>query len=140
MKNLYEVFDEFEESKTEQERIDVIGRNLSQHLVEALQYAYHPSYVWKYKELPKEYKIPDAPPGMAFSNIGKELKKMYLFRDGDPAAERLTDRRRLEILLQMLESLEPREMEVIVGIFKKDLGVKGLNYKFIKKVFPNLLP
>jgi len=42
--------------------------------------------------------------------------------------------------LQILESLEPREAEVIIGIFQKDLGVKGLDYKFIKEAFPELLP
>jgi hypothetical protein len=40
----------------------------------------------------------------------------------------------------MLESMERREAEVIMGIFKKDLGVRGLDYKFVKEAFPNLLP
>jgi hypothetical protein len=40
----------------------------------------------------------------------------------------------------MLESLEPREAEVVIGIFKKDQGVKGLNYKFVKDCFPDMLP
>jgi hypothetical protein len=39
-----------------------------------------------------------------------------------------------------LESIEPREAEVVIGIFKKDQGVKGLDYKFVKEAFPNLLP
>jgi hypothetical protein len=40
----------------------------------------------------------------------------------------------------MLESIEPREAEVILGIFQKDLGVKGLDYKFVKEAFPDMLP
>jgi predicted Zn-dependent protease len=63
-----------------------------------------------------------------------------MFREGDPTAESLTPRRREELLLQLLESIEPREAEVILGIFQKDLGVKGLDYKFVKEAFPNLLP
>ena len=63
-----------------------------------------------------------------------------MFEKGNPAAERLTPRKRIEILTQILEGLEPREAEVIIGIFNKDLGVKGLNYKFIKEAFPTLLP
>jgi len=27
-----------------------------------------------------------------------------------------------------------------LGIFQKDLGVKGLDYKFVKEAFPNMLP
>jgi hypothetical protein len=39
-----------------------------------------------------------------------------------------------------LESIEPREAEVVVGIFQKNQGVKGLTYKFVKEAFPKLLP
>ena len=140
MKNLYEVFDEFEEVKTKEERMKVIERNLSQHLVDTLQYAFHPDFEWKFKKLPKDYKVPDIPPGMGYTNLSHQLRKFYLFRTGDPRSEQLTDKRREELLIQMLESLEPREVEVIIGIFRKDLGVKGLTYSFVKEAFPNLLP
>jgi predicted Zn-dependent protease len=63
-----------------------------------------------------------------------------MFREGDPTAEKLTEERRQQLLIQMLESIEPREVEVILGIFQKDLGVKGLDYKFVKEAFPKLLP
>ena len=39
----------------------------------------------------------------------------------------------------LLESLEPREADVVIGIFKKDLGVKGLTYKFIHDNIPDVL-
>jgi hypothetical protein len=40
----------------------------------------------------------------------------------------------------LIESIEPREAEVVGGILRKDLGVKGLTYKFVKEAFPDLLP
>ena len=40
----------------------------------------------------------------------------------------------------MLESLEPREADVIIGIFKKDLGVKGLTYKFVRDNTQGVVP
>jgi hypothetical protein len=141
MKNIYEVFDEFEEAKNKKERMDVIGRNLSPTLVKILELAYHPQYQWKVKELPENYKIPnDILPGITFDNLNSQLRRLYLFRVGDRTAESLNEKRRTEILIQMLESIEPREAEVILGIFQKDLGVKGLDYKFVKEAFPNLLP
>jgi hypothetical protein len=63
-----------------------------------------------------------------------------LFRKGDPSAEKLSNQKRKQLLLQLIESLEPREAEVVIGILSKDLGVKGLTYKFIKEAFPKLLP
>ena len=72
MKNIYEVFDEFEEAKNKKERMDVIGRNLSPTLVKIFELAYHPQYQWKVKELPENYKIPnDILPGITFDKIGR---------------------------------------------------------------------
>lgn len=141
MKPLYEVFDEFEKAKNKKERMDVIGRNLSKVLVDVLQLTYHPGFEWKIKELPEDYKIPtDMLPGITHDTLNAQLRRLYMFRVGDPTAEQLTDKRRNELLVQILESIEPREAEVILGIFQKDLGVKGLDYKFVKEAFPHLLP
>ena len=60
-----------------------------------------------------------------------------LFRS---TAEQLTPKRRTELLFQLLNSLEPREAEIIMGIFQKDQHVKGLDYKFVKEAFPQMLP
>lgn len=141
MKNIYEVFDEFELAESKKERMAVIERNLSKTLVQVFELAYHPNYEWLITEMPDNYKIPsDVLPGITSAQLSNQIRKMYMFRKGDQMAEKLTPEKRNELLLQILESLEPREAEVIIGIFQKDLGVKGLNYKFIKEAFPQLLP
>ena len=141
MKNIYEVFDDFEEATTKKDRMDVIGKNLSQTLVDVLQMTFHPDYQWMIKEMPDNYKIPtDVLPGMTANSLISQLRKLYLFRQGDKTAESLTPQKRNSLLLQILESLEPRDAEIIIGIFQKDQGVKGLNYKFVKEAFPNLIP
>lgn len=141
MKNIYEVFDEFEAAKTKKERMTVIEKNLTKTLVQVLELTYHPNYEWLVNEMPDNYKIPtDILPGLSPQTLSTQLRKLYLFRKGEPTAEKLTPQKRKELLLQLLESIEPREAEVIIGIFNKDLGVKGLDYKFVKEAFPNLLP
>lgn len=141
MKNLYEVFDDFENAKSKKDKMGVIQQNLSQTLVKVLELTFHPQIEWNVKELPDNYKIPtDMLPGLTYDSLNAQLRRLYMFRVGDPTAESLTPRRREELLLQILESIEPREAEVILGIFQKDLGVKGLDYKFVKEAFPNLLP
>jgi hypothetical protein len=37
-----------------------------------------------------------------------------------------------------LESLEPREADVVIGIFRKDLGIKGLTAKFLHDNIPEI--
>ena len=128
MKNIYEILDEFEEATSKKEKMSVIERNLSKTLVQVLELTYHPQYEWLIKEMPEDYMIPnDVLPGISLAQLSTEIRKLYMFRKGDAMAEKLTPQKRNELLIQLLESLEPREAEVIIGIFQKDLGVKGLN-------------
>ena len=141
MKNLYEVFDEFEEAKSKKDRMNIIEKNLSKVLVDVFELTYHPKCEWLLNEIPDGYKIAqDNIPGLSGNQLSTELRRMYLFQKGNPAAEQLTPQKRNELLLQLLERLEPREAEVVMGILNKDLGVRGLDYKFIKEAFPTLLP
>ena len=140
MKNIYEVFDDFELAKNKQDKMKVIEKNLTQVLVDVLKYTYDPRYEWYFTEVPDNYKIAQIPAGMGYAKITTELRKIYMFQKGHPTADALTQKRRVELLLQILENLEPREAEVIIGIFNKDQGVKGLDAKFVKEAFPNLIP
>ena len=97
MKALYEVFDEFEKATTKQERMNVIGGNLSQTLVDVLKMTFHPEFKWKIKELPENYRIPDdVLPGLTYDSLNSQLRRLYLFQEGHPTAEQLTDKRRNE--------------------------------------------
>lgn len=139
-KNVYEVLDEFTAAGSKQEKLEVLKKNWTPMLVNVLQLAYHPDVKWLIKDRPAKYKTPDTLPGVSFSNLNIELRRMYLFREGDPGAEKLTPEKREELLMIMLESLEPREAEVVLGILKKDLGVKGLTYKFIRDNTHGIVP
>ena len=141
MRNVSEIFDEFELAKNKKERMAVIEKNLSKTLVDVLALTYHPNSQWLIKEMPENYKIPtDMLPGLSGTQLSTELRKLYLFQKGHPSAEQLTEQKRTQLLLQLLEALEPREAEVVLGIFQKDQGVRGLDYKFVKEAFPDLLP
>jgi hypothetical protein len=140
MKNVYEIFDEFELATSKKEKMLVIQKNLSPTLVKVLELTFHPNYEWLVNGIPETYKIPDTLIGMSDAQLSTQIRKLYLFRKGEPTAEKLSDKKRIELLLQILESLEPREAEVVAGIFKKDQGVKGLTYKFVKEAFPQMLP
>ena len=139
MKCLYEVFDEFELAKNKQERMEVIAKNLSKVLTEVLLLTYHPKFEWYYKEMPEDFKFKDVPAGMGYAQLSTELRKMYLFQRYNPSAMALTEKKRDQLLYEFLSNLEPREAEVVIGIFNKDLGVTGLDAKFVKEAFPELL-
>jgi hypothetical protein len=138
MKNIYEIFDEFEQAKNKKERMQVIGNNLSKTLFEVLSLGFNENLQWYFKEMPNNYQIKETPPGMGYAQLSTELRKLYMFQKGNPTADKLTDKKREQLLVEFLENLEPREAEVVMGIFNKDFGVRGLDRKFIKEAFPNI--
>lgn len=141
MKQIYEIFDEFEEAKNNRQRMEILAKNNSTTLVEVLKLTFHPGIEWRVKELPDNYKVPsDVLPGITYDNLNSQLRRLYMFQVGHPTADKLTERRRNELLIQVLESMEPRNAEVVLGIFQKDQHVKGLTYNFVKEAYPNLLP
>jgi len=139
-KNIYEIFDEFEAASGKEEKMKVIENNLSKTLVDVLQMTFHPNFQWLITEMPDNYKVPDTLVGDSAGQLHNQIRKLYLFQKGNPTAENLTPAKRNELLLQLLESLEFREAEVVIGIFSKDQGVRGLTYRFVKEAFPNLIP
>lgn len=141
MKNIYEIFDDIEIADSDKERMQIIEKNLSKALHDVLLLTFHPDYQFLVTEMPENY-TPNWENKNGFSRcqLSTELRKLYMFRKGDATAETLTPRRRNELLVQLLDSLEPREAEVVMGIFQKDQHVNGLTYKFVKKAFPNMLP
>lgn len=140
MKNIYEVLDEIDAAKTKRTKLNAIERNLSKTLADVFLLAYHPDYQWLITEIPHNYIPKETIPGMSLTQLSTEIRRLYLFRKGHPQAEQLTSEKREELLVRFLEAIEPREAEVVMGIFNKDLGVDGIDYKFIKEAFPNLLP
>ena len=52
----------------------------------------------------------------------------------------LTENRKIELLIQLLEGLEPNEADVYVGILKKDLKVPQLTSALVNEAFNGLLP
>ena len=141
MKPIFEVFDDFEQAKNKRDRMEVFRNNFTPTLIEVLKLTFHPDFQWKVSELPENYKIPsDVLPGIAYDNLNGNLRRLYMFQKGHPTAEQLTPKRSNELLIQMLESMEPRDAEILLGIFQKDQHVKGLTYNFVKEAIPNLLP
>lgn len=138
-KNFYEVFDEFENAPNKKAKQEVLRKYDGKFMRELLAHAFDPRAEWLIDELPEGYRIKDVPPGMSYGSLGNEMRKFYLFNKHNPDAKKLTDRKRSDILIQILENLEPREAEVVMGIFRKDLGVPGLTYDFVKETFPGFL-
>lgn len=139
-KNVYEVFEDFRKVTSKQDRLDVLRQNDTWALRNVLLGALNPEIKFTIKKVP-EYKSVDVPPGLAYSHMTEALSRIYLWVDGNPKRpEGLTESRATELLLQLLESLEPKEAEVFASMIRKDLKVPHLTPKLVNEAFPGLLP
>jgi hypothetical protein len=81
------------------------------------------------------------PPGMSYNHMTEALSKIYLFMKDNPRTPpALTEKRKVELLTQILEGLEEQEADVYLGILQKDLKVPYLTTALINEAFPELLP
>lgn len=140
IKNIYEVFDEFNKAKSKTDRIDTLRRNDTWALRQVLLGAFHPTVKFTVKKVP-EYKKVEMPAGMSYGHMTEALSRVYLFQEGNPRVPAgLTEKRKEELLMQILESLEIQEAEVFSGMLLKNLKVKYLTEALINEAFPGLLP
>lgn len=139
-KNVYEIFDEFRLAKTKTERLDVLKKNSNYALLSVLKGAMDDKIVFVDMKIPEYRHDTEIPPGMSYSNMTEELRRVYLFvKDNPKTPSGLTEKRRTEILIQILESLEKREAEVFVAMLEKDLKIPYLTPALVNEAFPQLL-
>jgi hypothetical protein len=140
MKNVYEIFAEFEKSASREDQILVLRYNGTYALKTVLRGTFDPGVQFVFDAAPK-YKVGDSPPGMSYSSISQELSRAYLFEKNNPrVAPGLSLDRKTQILIQILEVLEAKEAEVFMNMILKKQNVKGLTYEIVKEAFHDLLP
>ena len=138
-KNIYEVFDEFRKATTKADRINVLRRNDTYALKNVLMGVFNKNIKFTVTEIPQFRRDP-IPPGMAYNNMTGALDRVYLFTEGNPRVPAgLTEKRKMEILIQILESLEEKEADVFSGMLMKDLKVPYLTEALVGEAFPGLL-
>lgn len=136
-KYVYEIFDEFEKAPTKQDKINILQNNKNNYaLKNVLQGIFDPNIQFVFDKIPK-YNISDAPTGLGYSNIHQEIGRVYLFQKDNPRVNpQLTQQRKEQLLIQILESLEAKEAEVFANMIMKKPPTKGLTKKIVQEVFP----
>lgn len=139
MKNVYEIFTEFENAPNRESKIAVLRNNNGWALKNILKGTFDPNIKFVF-EKPIQYKQSDSPPGMSYSSIHKELDRVYLFEVNNPkTSPNLSLKRKEQILIQILEVLEAKEAEIFMNMLLKKQKVKGLTPAIVKEAFPDLL-
>lgn len=135
-KNLYEIFDEVTKASSTAEKVEVLRKNATPVLITFLRGVYDPTITFDVDRVPP-FKPSEDIPGMGWSNMTVELKKAYLFQKNHPKRPReLSAARQEQLLIQTLESLEPKEAKLYGDMLLKKLEVPTMSKLLAETAFP----
>ena len=132
------IFEDVAAANSIKARKEILLENESNPLKELLKYAFHPDIKFALPSGSPPYKTVGSPDEYNPTYLYPNIKKFYLYIEGGHVG--LTQLRREQLFVQMLESLHPKEAEVVIQIKDKKLNYRGLTYALVKTTFPEILP
>jgi len=134
---MFEILDEFENTKTESERIALLQKYDTHQFRNFLKHALDTTIEYDV-EIPKYRPAPE-PAGLNYTYLSMEIDKLYRFIKGHPSRpEGLTPEKQKQILLVLLESLHEKEAEILVKVLQGKFKVNFLTQKLIQKALPGM--
>lgn len=132
---LGEILESASKQKTRKDRVEFLLKHDSRALRDLIQYALHPAITWDLPEGNPPYKPCEFldQEGMLY----QAMKKMYLFCNGK--GEHLPKLRLESLFVQILESLAPKDAELLLLVKERKLP-KGLTPSVIEAAWPGLIP
>ena len=122
------------EIKDFQERKEYLLKNDSNALRAILKCAYDK----KLKFLLPEGKVPYKPSEFdrLEGRIHQEVKKFYLYLEGGANIVQL---KREQLFIDMMESIDPEDAELLVHIKDKKMPYKGITKTLVERTYPGLI-
>jgi hypothetical protein len=141
--SLMQLLELVDKAKSQKERGDLLKQNQTDHLENLLWYTFHPDVKFLLPEGKPPFNAAAEDPGSTM--LYGQIRKLRYFVGG-PGGETfcvgntIDSTRRETMYITMLESVTPREAEILINMKKKDLGIRGLTYKLVSDTFPHLIP
>ena len=132
------IFEHVAAANSFEARRKVLLENESNPLKDLLRYAFHPDIKFALPSGAPPYKTIGSPDEYNPTYLYPNIRKFYLYIEG--GHDGLTQLRREQLFVQMLEGLHPKEADVVIQVKDKKLKFRGLTYKLVKETFPNLIP
>jgi hypothetical protein len=136
-KLMFEILEEFENAKTESERIVILQKYDTHQFRHFLKNALDTTLEYDV-EVPKYRPAPE-PAGLNYTYLSMEMDKLYRFIKNHPLrAEGLTSDKQRQLLVVLLESLHEKEAEILAQILQNKFKVNFLTQKLIQKALPGM--
>lgn len=135
-KSISSILKTVSEGKTVNDKVALLQQLATEPVLIILKYAFDPSIKFILPEGAPPYK-----PCEFLDQEGRlyaELRRLYLFVEGGNPS--LTKVKREFLFIQLLESIDKQDAELLCAVKDKKLPYKGLTASVVKKAFPGLLP
>lgn len=138
-KSIAQILEFANNQQIEENVIEVLRQNDTVPLRTVLQYAYHPEIQWLLPEGAVPY-TPSQLPGLE-PMLFHEVRRFYLFvsAGGVVGMPELTDMKRQQIFVDVLESLDARDAALLVAVKDKTLPYEKITPEVVDKAFPGML-
>jgi len=131
-KLISEIFKDIEPHDAE-DKMMILQENNSLALRQLIIAALDPAVQFEV-EIP-EFKDNTEVDGYASNSLLVEYKRLYIFMKQSVVSQK----RRKEILAQILESIDPSDAQFLVKVLKKDLSEYGMTVEIANQAFPGLI-
>ena len=132
------MFKKVEEAKTKAEKLQILKENSSSVLKQILGLTYDPRVNWLLPEGTPPY-TPLPNDADAEITLQYASRQFYLFIEGNSETQRnLKQIKREALYIQLLESVNPAEVKILLGMKDRKLPYKGVTRKLVAEAFPNL--
>jgi hypothetical protein len=135
-KSVAEILEEIAALKKKEDKITKLRENVSNTvMLKILQWTYDQRIKW----LLPEGEVPYNPTKYLDQegNLYNEARRLYLFVEG--GNPNLKQVRREFLFIQLLETLSPKEAQLLASVKDKKLPYKGITEKLVQEAFPGLI-
>ena len=130
-----EILNKVSKLKTKKEKVAWLKQNNSDGLRMVIKSSFDPELKWLLPEGDVPFNRNDAPEGTEHTDLHTEAKKLYHFIEGGNYD--ITQGKRENLFIQMLEGLQEGDADVLVAAKDKSLHrkYKGLSDNVVKEAF-----
>ena len=134
--NVVETLEMVDEAKTRDEKREILKSRDNYATRALLQLNFHPDVKWALPKGDVPYKVNDA--DSTEGSIHFEVKKLNYFVKG--GGHDLSMLKRESMYVQLLERVAAKDAKLLISVKDQNLSYKGLSYKLVRDVWPDLLP
>lgn len=133
----HEVLDKVVKAKSRSDKIKILQeQNNNWALKDILRGTFDDAIQWELPAGPVPYE--PAPNNSHPSEWAQHNKKLAYFAKGGRGREMLNIKRE-KMFLDILETIHPRDAELLVGMINKKMPIKGITKKLTQEAFPDLI-